>query len=374
LFVTLVTLVTLAGGALLFGACEDEAVIVEEIVRPVRYTAVAESGGATVRSFSGSAQPGSASRLSFRVAGNVEAIAVDVGDTVAPGDLIAQIDATPYELQVEQAQAAASQARAESRNARANYDRVTQLYENNTASRAELDAARAGNDSASAYSRSTRQQVQMARDQVEYCRLEAPVEGDIASIEVEVNENVSAGQPIVLLTSGTDTEAEVEVAIPETVITRVVQGATVAVTFDAIPDREFEATVTEVGVAPGLMASTFPVVVRLNEATDEVRPGMAAEVTFSFGADDEAGIWVPAHTVSEDGEGRFVYVVDPDEPAEAGLGTVHRRRVEVGILDQRGIEITTGLEPGEPLVTAGIHRIWDGLVVTFPNEFEEAGE
>ncbi len=352
--------------ALLVG-CKEPPTIVEDEIRPVRFSIVEIGGAAMSRSFSGIAQPGSASRLSFRVSGNVQTVAVDLGDSVSAGDLLAELDSSDYELGVQEASAAASQARAEARNAEAQYQRVIALYENNTASRAELDGARAASESAAAATRSIRNRLQMARDQVQYCRLEAPVDGAVASIEVEVNENVQAGQIVVLLTSGTDTEPEVLVDIPETFIALIEQGSIVSVRFDAIEGRFFEATVTEVGVTRGQRSATFPVTVRLNQPDPDVRPGMAAEVTFSLGGEEEDGIWVPAHAVAEDRDGRYVYLVDVSVPAGGEFGTIERRDVEVGDLDERGFEITLGLEGGEALVTAGVHRIWQDLVVRLPN-------
>lgn len=358
---------TLAIVITLFAGCKEPPTIVEDEIRPVRFEIVEVGGAAMSRSFSGIAQPGSASRLSFRVSGNVQAVAVDVGDTVSAGDLLAQLDSSDYELGVQEASAAASQARAEARNAEAQYQRVMALYENRTASRAELDGARAASESARAATRSIRNRLQMARDQVEYCRLEAPVDGAVAAIEVEVNENVQAGQVVVLLTSGTDTEPEVLVDIPETFIALIEQGSLVSVRFDAIEDRVFEATVTEVGVARGQRSATFPVTVRLSQPDPGVRPGMAAEVTFALGGEAEDGIWVPAHAVAEDRDGRYVFLVNLATPAGSEFGTIERRHVEVGDLDERGFEITLGLEGGEALVTAGVHRIWPDLVVRLPN-------
>lgn len=347
------------------GACREQPEIVEEMLRPIRYQVVTLGGGEMRRTFSGQAQSGSASRLSFRVSGNIESIAVEVGEEVRVGEPIAQLDTNDYELQLQEAQAAASQASAEARNARANYERVQALYEANTVPRADLDAARAGRDSAAAATRSLRQRVQMAREQVDYCTLDAPTLGIIAAIEVEVNENVSAGQPVVLLTSGMDEALEVMVSIPETVIARVHQGDRVTVRFDAIADRSFDGVLTEVGVTPNQGATTFPITVLLEEWDPDVRPGMAADVIFTFeSSDDPDAIWAPHQAIAEDRDGRYLFVATPSGDQRA---TVHRREAVIGLVDSRGIEVTDGLEPGDLLVTAGVHRIWDGLEVVLPD-------
>ena len=139
----------------------------------------------------------------------------------------------------------------------------------------------------------------------------------------------------------------------------------VSVTFDAAPGRQFAARVTEVGVSAAQGGATFPVTARLEEESNTVLPGMAAEVVFRFGArDGRPRIRVPASAVLEDREGRFAFVV---EPAENGLGTVHRREVTVGELGSDGLEILSGLADGDRVVTAGVTKIQDGMTVRLPD-------
>jgi RND family efflux transporter MFP subunit len=153
----------------------------------------------------------------------------------------------------------------------------------------------------------------------------------------------------------------VEVAIPEVLIARIKVGSPVTVTFDAIPEKQFPAEVTEVGISSTGFATTFPVTVRLEQRDREIRPGMAAEVAFRFASDSEERFFmVPPQSVGEDRQGRFVFVV---EPAEAGFGIVRRRDVETGELTSEGLEVMSGITDGERLVTAGISKIEDGLKV-----------
>ena len=123
-------------------------------------------------------------------------------------------------------------------------------------------------------------------------------------------------------------------------------------------------TVYEVGV-PGQGSSVFPVTIRLaNEVGEDVRSGMAAEVTFQFEVEAESAAEhvVPTTAVGEDREGRFVFVVDGD----GDTGNVRRTPVEVGEIGTNGIEILDGLEDGQRVVTAGVSRIRDGLEVRVP--------
>lgn len=337
----------------------------EPVIRPVRTLQVFSSGVARTRSFSGVARASMESRLSFKLAGTIETLSVKVGDQVRAGAPIASLDEADWVLQEQDAQAAVARAEAEARQAAATYARIRQLYENNNASRNDLDQARAASEAADAAAESTRKNLELARSRLGYTKLVAPMAGAISEVPVERNENVNAGQVVAVLSAGA--REEVTVTMPETFIGRVSEGAAVGVTFDALPGRELYAHVTEVGVAAS-QGATYPVTVTLDEETPDVRPGMAAEVTFRFEAQGSNRIHVPASSVLEDRHGRFAFVV---EPTGDGFGTVHRREVQVGDLTPEGIEIVTGLEDGDLLVTAGVTKIQDGLRVRVPGP--EAG-
>lgn len=327
--------------------------------RPVRWVEVAAGGGGVTRTLAGVARAGVESRLSFRVGGTVRELAVEVGDRVRRGAVLARLDPTDYELKVEEAEAARAQAEAALRKAEADYDRVRALYENNNASKSDLDAARAAAESATAQVEAGDKRLAQARQQVGYTVLAAPLDGAIAEVEVEVNENVQPGQRVVLLTSVA--RPEVAVAVPEGLIARLRQGQPVTVAFDALPGREFAATLAEVGVAATGNATTFEVTARLAEPDPEIRSGMAADVTFRFAPEREGPLVVPGVAVGEDREGRFVFVLEAG--GEAGTGTVRRRTVTVGAPVEGGLELLAGVEPGERLVTAGVRRLTDGMAV-----------
>jgi RND family efflux transporter MFP subunit len=332
-----------------------------EIIRPVRYIQVFTTGGTRERTFSGIAQAGLESRLSFKVSGTVSRVAVKVGDKVEAGDLIAQLDRSDYQLRVQQAEAALENVKAQARNAQANYARVRSLWENNSASKTDLDAARAASESAEASVTSAEKQLEMAQLQLRYTTLRAPVGGAIAQVDVEVNENVNAGRTMVVLTSGS--QIEVKISVPEVLISQVREGSAATVTCDAYPGKELSATITEVGIASTGMVTAFPVTARLDESTPDIRPGMATTVAILFESKDQRERFlVPSIAVGEDRDGRFVYVLEPitEEP---GFGTVRRRVVTIGELTKEGIEVFEGLVDGDLVITAGISRIIGGQKV-----------
>jgi RND family efflux transporter MFP subunit len=349
-------------GLILFLISCSEEKKVEEAIRPVRYEQVFASGGARTRTFSGVAKAGVESKLSFKVPGTVQRLLVKVGDEVRAGQLLAQLDPTDFRLQLQQAEAALTQAEAQARNAEASYERALKLYENRNIAKSNLDAARAAAESANAAVKSMENQLELAKRQLDYTKLTAPLNGAIAMVDCEINENVKKGETIISLTS--DAQIEVKVTIPEVLIAKINEGDKVEVTFDALRNRQFSATVSEVGVTADAVGTAYPVTVSLTETTPEIRPGMAASVTFSFSTSDQREIIVvPSMAVQEDRQGRFVFVAEP-LPDSEDLATVQRKNVTVGELTAGGgLEILEGLADGDRVITAGVSRIREGQKV-----------
>jgi RND family efflux transporter MFP subunit len=339
-------------------ACQGEQPQPEPVVRPVRYLQVYAGGVERERVFSGVAQSSIESKLSFKVSGTLQTLAVSMGQHVEAGQLLAGLDPKDYELKVDQTSASHEQATAQQRNAAASYRRTLALYENNNASRNDLDAARAAKESADAQVRALANSLELARLQLSYTRLTAPVDGVVASVPVEVNENVQAGQTVVTLTAGQ--QPEVVVGVPEVVIAQIREGDPVQVRFDALAGRRFSAVVTEVAVMPSAASSTYEVRARLDETDPAIRSGMTCEVAFQFASRQREGFVVPPVAVLEDRHGRFVYVV---EVGEGEYGVARRREVQVGDLLSGGLEIITGLRDGDLVITAGVSKIHDGMQV-----------
>ncbi|MFK7887441.1 MAG: efflux RND transporter periplasmic adaptor subunit [Gammaproteobacteria bacterium] len=332
-------------------------------LRPVRVAVVTQSADVRTRAFSGVSQSTQASRMSFQVSGSVVELPVQVGDRLAAGQMIARLNPSTYDLQVQQAEASLAQATASQRNADANYSRVKGLYANANASRNDLDSARASFESAEAQVQSARKARQIAQLNRSYTRLDAANDCTVASVDVELNENVNAGAQVAKVNCGAG--IEIRLGIPESLIGDFEQKMPAIIKFSALGDREYLGEVTEVGVASGASAATYPVVVTLLDSGADIRPSMAAEVTFEFSVGAASGAFViPASAVINDERGRFVFIA---EPSADGQATIRRRQVEVGELTERGIQIRDGLSLGERVVTAGTTVIRENQIVLLPD-------
>lgn len=335
---------------LLLAGCAEPTV--EQIaLRPVK-TQTVYSGQASIRDrvFSGTAQASEEATLSFKVSGTVSRVTVQVGDNIVPGDVIAQLDAESYQVELDQARAAQAQAKANRRSMEAEYQRTRQLFANDNASRNELDTALANAESAKADYEAQTQSVRLANLNLGYTRLTAEASCSVATVLIEPNENVSSGQSVADVSCGETWE--ILIAVPESLIAAFSDGMRGDVVFSAFRNETFVGSVTEVGIATGA-STTFPVTLTLESSPENIRSNLAAEVTFSFEDQQSDGdtIYVPAVAVGQDELGTFVYVLETTE--ESGVGMLTRQGVITGELNQLGLEILNGLTDGDRVVIAG---------------------
>lgn len=345
-------------------SCDKSVAPTEERLRPVRYITVSDDSAFRDRSFSGTSKSRRESRLSFKISGTVTSVPAQIGQRMRAGQLIAEIDPASYMLQAQQAQASLVEAQANERQAAANYERTKGLYANDNASLNDLEAARARAESASAVVRSSGKALEIAQLNLSYTRLKADTECSIASLSIEVNENVSAGEPVASVSCGD--EFEVEIDLPESLIGRVDEYTPVSVNFAAIPNQSFSGQIREIAVASAESSAAFPVTVGINEKHSSLRSGLAADVTFQFDLSSASagGVIVPVSAVIRDPAGTFVYLAKAD--GTAGEAIVRRSEVTLGELTQSGIEVISGLSVGDRVVTAGVSVVRDGQRVLIP--------
>ena len=358
--------VILLASLLVLAACGQDAGPTEERLRPVRYITVSDDSVFRDRSFSGISKSSRESRLSFKVSGTVTNIPVQIGQRLQAGNLIAEIDSASYVLQVQQAQASLLEAQANDRKAAADYERTKGLYANDNASLNDLDGARAQAESANAMVASASKALEIARLNLSYTKLTADTDCSIASLDVEVNENVSAGQQVASVSCGDF--FEVTMNLPESLIGLVDESTPVKISFSSIANREFDGEISEISVSSALGSAGFPVVIRILETDPALRSGLAANVTFQLSPVSETGsaVVIPVTAVINDPDGNFVFIAMPS--GEDGEASVSRRPVEVGELSQYGIEIVEGLNAGDLVITAGISVIREGQRVLVSSE------
>lgn len=340
---------------LLFLGCESPPAEVAPL-RPVETTEVGYNSEDRNRTFSGTARTDTIVNLSFRSTGILSALNIKLGQAVHKGQMLAELDNVQARLAQEQAITSLNSAESQLNTTKLSLDRVRTLYEKGSASLSDFENAKNSYRTALASYESAQRSVQIQKEQIRDGYLYAPEAGTIASVEVELDENISAGQVIAVLNAGSS--MEIAVGIPESVINLVEVGALARVSFPSLPNSQHQGTVSEVAPSLSNQTGTYPVKVAVDSAAPEIRSGMTANVTFDFskGTSGETLV-VPAKAVGEDSQGRFVFLVESVSDAEA---IVSKTYIQIGELSSSGFEVLDGLTAGQSIATAGLQTLLDG--------------
>jgi RND family efflux transporter MFP subunit len=331
--------------------------------RPVRQHVVGYAAGGAVRTFSGTAQAGRIVNLSFRSSGVITKFDLRLGQRVGARRLLARLDNVSARLAYEQALSALNSAASQMNTAKLALDRTRALYEVGTASLGDLESAKNSFRTAEASHESSRRSVEIQQEQLKYGVIYAPEAGTIAAVSAEINENVSAGQTVAVLNAGS--EMKIALGLPESVINQVSVPMQVSVSFSALPDRSFSGRVTEVSPSVDASTATYPVRIIIDDASEDIRTGMAADVAFGLGGRSatSGALVIPSSSVGEDSAGRFVFLILPEGGDREGAGktaSVHKQHITIGDLTAEGFVVREGLEAGQAIATAGLQTLLDG--------------
>lgn len=343
-------LLLLSGAALLLQSCSDkEEAEAPPPPRPVLSLKV-EEGAATSRSFSGSIQPRNQLVLGFQIFGRLIARAVDVGDRVAAGQVIATLDSTAQETTLRSAEANLEIARAALVNANNTLDRVNQLLPSGNATPADLEVARQTQKAAMASVAGREADLSKARDQLTYTEIRAPFEGIVTDVFAQAGQTVTAGQNIVTLAEPRGRDAVVD--IPDAIATTLKPGTPFKVSLQLDPSFQATGLTREIEPVADSTTRTRRVKILLDNPAEEFRIGSTVEARLTAAGD--AALDVPGTAVLQDGNDAFVWVID------AGQGVVTKRKVEAEALPDGSFAIHKGLEAGQSIAVAGVHSLKDG--------------
>jgi len=292
-----------------------------------------------------------------QVSGTIKTLYVDFNSRVKKGQLIAQIDPSTFESQVQQAQANLLSAQANLEKAEAalvdakrTFDRNKELFSKNLIPRSDLETAetnyqtdKALVNSAKAQIDQTKASLDLARQNFAYTRIVSPVNGVVISRNVDVGQTVAASfQTPTLFTIAEDlTKMQIDTNVAESDIGGVKLGQDVEFTVDAYPDTTFKGNVWQIRQAPITVQNvvTYDVVIQVNNRDLKLMPGMTANVSI---------IITTRHDVLRitNAALRFRF---SEKPAGAGAGKAEKKGPVVWILENgkpQRVSVTQGISDG----------------------------
>lgn len=349
-------------------ACDEEPEAPEgELIRSIKYMELDRRAGQQQRRIAGVVAATQSSNVAFETAGQVVELLRQTGDSVDEGDLLARLDAEPYQLQVAQAENSLAQAIATLDDAQKKFDQQAQLRSQGFATQTALDSAEATLKNAKGAVGVAESQLDLARRDLTKTDLRAPFAGVIAREYVDTFEEITGGQSIFGIQS--DGEGKIEASLPETLINTASLGDPVEIIFPPLGGASVTGEITEIAPLAG-DANAYPIEVRLINAPPGLRAGMSAELVFSFASVETGTAFVIPLSAVQPSPGAasksFVFVFDP------ATKTLARRPVTVANVTNNSLAVVGQLAEGEIIATAGIGFLHDGMRVELfdPAQFQ----
>ena len=333
-------------------------------------------------------------KISAYVPAKITKLPVEEGDEVRKGQLLVQLDDTDYRAAVNRSRAELASAKASREQSQLTFDRQKELFEKKLSSEESYDMARTELDLAEARYQQATASLDQARYNLSKTTMTSPMDGIVTSLNAEVGEIVMIGTMnnpgTVIMTVSDMSEIETEVEVDETDIAQVKLGQETEISVDAYPDTTFKGKVTEIGHTARIsglgtqdQVTNFMVKVMLIDEVPSIRPGMSASVDITTDSRTDA-LNVPiqavvmreekSDTLTSEEQEKEGAVASTDSGSVKGEKKDKKEKKEVegiflvaegrakfvqvatGIADQQNIEIISGINEDDQVVT-GSYKI-----------------
>ena len=317
-----------------------------------------------------------------QVSGTIKRLMVDYNSPVKKNQLLAQIDPSTFQAQVDQARANLLSAKANMEkaavatiDAQRTFQRNKELFAQNFIARSDLDTAETNAQSAEAQQKVNQAQVgqaqaalKIAETNMQYTNILSPVDGTVISRSVDIGQTVAASfQTPTLFSIAQDlTKMQIDTNVDEADIGKVKVGQEVSFNVDAYPDTIFTGKVAVVRNAPITVSNvvTYDVVIQVNNTQLKLKPGMTANVSITIETRPDvlripnaALRFKPAEVKGKSEKtpdkqrmkGTKVWILENDKPKPA--------KVSIGLSDGNYTEISAGeLKEGQEIITDSLNK------------------
>jgi HlyD family secretion protein len=300
-----------------------------------------------------------------QVSGIITHLYVDFNSPVHKGQLVAEIDPTVYEAQLQQAQGDLASAKAEVTLKGQNLERKKVLVPLKAASQLDLDQATA--ELAEAVATVTIKEAAMHSSQANlgYCKITAPVDGIVISRKVDEGQTVIAAMstPVLFTVAQDITKMNITADISEADIGQVKTGQNVEFGVDAFPNEVFHGTVAQVRKSPTTTQNvvTYQTIIAVNNPEQKLFPGMTADVSILVLERDNV-LMVPNATLRYSPPDNATFSTTPPKQLQRAQQLAYQLQpdnttlapkiVHIGATDGVSTEIVDGLAKGDRVVTA----------------------
>lgn len=298
--------------------------------------------GSQTRTYVGEVEENLSVAVSFPMGGRVERVYVHEGDRVHEGQILATSNSAT-------AQNAYKSAKASLEQAEDAYNRLKKVYEQGSLAEVKWVEMQTTLEQA-------RSMEQIAKKQLEDCTLRAPVSGVVGSCNATAGASLLPGEPAVtILDLG---KVCVTFSVPESEISSVRVGEDAYVYVPALGNRMMTGRITDRGVTSSRVSHSYQVKIAFPNSDKSLLPGMVCKVLLE--QPDNQGFVVPAKCVQTRPEGLSVWVVEN--------GRARHRIITSSSFVANGVLVSSGLHPGDTVITAGMEKLYVNAECRMQNE------
>jgi membrane fusion protein (multidrug efflux system) len=292
-------------------------------------------------------------QIAAEVSGRVTEIVRDEGSSVAAGDVVLEIDPERRDMERKSARAGVAEAEASVIEQRRELARVRELFAKEIASKSQLDQAETALRTGESRLAAARARADLAERAVRDASVTAPFAGQVGRRSVARGDYVNVGQKLFELVAVDPIEVEFHVSERDSA--RVRPGQAVGVGVAPYPAERFEGTVSVIAPTIDPRTRTLRVRAQIANPAGRLRPGLFARV--DLGVSQRAGVMlVPEEAILQRADGAVVFRVDGD-------GTAERVVIQTGRHHDGAVEVVSGLDPRDRVVTRGHTELSDGVRV-----------
>ena len=312
---------------------------------------------------SGKIQPINQVSVGTQVSGIIEEVLVDYNDEVKEEQVLARLDTSVLQENLNDAKARLDLATAKKKISELNHERLSKLYKEKLISKANLEEAEIDLETAKANVLSSQADYNKAERNYGYATITSPVSGTVISKEVEQGQTVAASlsTPTLFTIAEDLTKMQIEANIAEADIGVIKPGMPVTFTVDAYPNERFDGKVQQIRLSPREESNVvmYTVVIEVDNSSRKLLPGMTASVTIVVERAEDVPL-LPAMVLQFKPSAALRKttdeVPDPDMLKNEDVvyqfknGRLHPIVVTKGISDMANIEIKSGLNVGDQVI------------------------
>ena len=344
-----VVMAALVGVSFAAGGCGKKAAPPAQAPLVKTMVVGAESAGEK-RTFSGTVHGYYESPLAFQVGGRIVERYVASGDRVSAGQALFKVDSKDAEEQAAAAESVVISAQAQFDLAGSTLRRYQSLHDIHAISDLAMDQTNNQYKLAAAQLSQAQAALARARNNLSFTVLTADRDGVVGATLYEVGQVVGAGTPVVLVVD--DSRMDVHISFTEKQYRQYSVGMPCTVTFWALPGVTAEGTIREIAAAPNTSTGTYDAKVTLSAVPDHVTVGMTAEVSFQNAPGAKDTVSVPLTAMAGQSQSPAVWVVRD--------GKAEMVPVTTGSYGENTVEIISGLQKGDRVITAGTQKLSAG--------------